>query len=92
MSPETNHCRSCGAPIIWAVTENGKRMPVDATPREDGNILLIEYPASALGDGYIEAAYVQSSLFEEWDVEAPEPRRYVSHFASCAQSKGWRKA
>jgi hypothetical protein len=23
-------CRSCGARIVWAVTDNGKRMPVDA--------------------------------------------------------------
>lgn len=87
MSPDTKYCRSCGAEVIWTVTENGKRMPVDAKPREDGNILLTEYP-----DGYIEAAYVQSSLFEVWDQDAPEPRRYVSHFASCAQSNQWRKA
>jgi hypothetical protein len=25
-------CRSCGAAIIWAITANGKRMPVDAQP------------------------------------------------------------
>ena len=87
MSPEAKYCRSCGERIIWTVTENGKRMPVDALPREDGNILLTEYP-----DGYIEAAYVQSSLFEEFDQDAPEPRRYVSHFATCAQSKEWRKS
>lgn len=86
MSTSKQYCRSCSAEIIWAVTENGKRMPVDALPREDGNILLTEYP-----DGYIEAAYVQSSLFEEWDQDAPEPRRHVSHFATCEQSKEWRK-
>lgn len=22
-------CRSCGAPIIWCLTKNGKKMPVD---------------------------------------------------------------
>jgi hypothetical protein len=27
--PEANTCRSCGAAIIWIVTENGKRMPLD---------------------------------------------------------------
>lgn len=25
-------CRSCGAEILWAVTANGKRMPLDAQP------------------------------------------------------------
>lgn len=22
-------CRSCGAPVLWCVTRNGKKMPVD---------------------------------------------------------------
>lgn len=26
------HCRSCGAEIIWAHTEDGNRMPLDAKP------------------------------------------------------------
>lgn len=25
-------CRSCGAPIVWGVTSNGKRIPLDAEP------------------------------------------------------------
>jgi hypothetical protein len=25
-------CRSCGAPLIWGVTMQGRRMPVDAQP------------------------------------------------------------
>lgn len=33
-------CRSCGAPILWAVTNGGKRMPLDATPREGGRWVL----------------------------------------------------
>lgn len=93
MSPETKHCRlpkalASGAEIIRSWTENGKRMPVDADPREDGQLsMLTEYP-----DGSIEAAYVTPTLFEEWDVEAPEPRRFVSHFAICKQSKDWRRS
>lgn len=27
-------CRSCGAPLIWGVTAQGKRMPVDAMPQK----------------------------------------------------------
>lgn len=27
-----SQCRSCEAPIIWTITTNGKRMPVDADP------------------------------------------------------------
>lgn len=34
-------CRSCGAPIIWAVTTASRRpIPVDQEPVEDGNIEL----------------------------------------------------
>lgn len=29
-----SECRSCGEPIIWCVTESGKRMPVDV-PTDD---------------------------------------------------------
>ena len=25
-------CRSCGAEIVWAITEAGKRIPLDAEP------------------------------------------------------------
>lgn len=27
-----SRCRSCGDPIIWTITTNGKRMPVDTDP------------------------------------------------------------
>lgn len=30
MSGREARCRSCGAPIIWVVTENGRRIPLDA--------------------------------------------------------------
>lgn len=97
MSPEVKCCRSCGAEVIWAITTNGKRMSVDALPREDGNIMLTEYPASAgqsssASDGHIEAEYVNPTLFEEWDVPAPEPRQYASHFTTCPEAAHWRKA
>ena len=31
---EYGTCRSCGAAILWAVTPNGKKMPLDAEPDE----------------------------------------------------------
>jgi hypothetical protein len=33
-------CRSCGAPIIWAITDRGKRLPLDAMPNPAGNVRL----------------------------------------------------
>ena len=29
---KVQQCRSCGADVIWIITEAGKRMPVDAAP------------------------------------------------------------
>jgi hypothetical protein len=38
----TDQCDGCKAPIIWAVTDNGKNMPVDVDPvgPAAGNVLL----------------------------------------------------
>lgn len=35
-------CRSCDAPIEWAVTTNGKRIPLDPHPTLNGNIELYD--------------------------------------------------
>lgn len=33
------NCRGCNAPIMWAITEEGKRAPLDITPSTAGNVL-----------------------------------------------------
>lgn len=38
--PPISHCRSCGAPMIWANTITGGAMPLDAQPSSNGNIEL----------------------------------------------------
>jgi hypothetical protein len=38
--PPINHCRSCGAPMIWANTVTGGAMPLDQQPSAQGNIEL----------------------------------------------------
>lgn len=35
-------CRSCHAPIIWAKTKTGKRIPLDPKPVIGGNLVLID--------------------------------------------------
>ena len=62
-------CRTCGAKIIWAVTDKGHNIPIDPTPRPDGNLMLCE-------DGAVLLAIPVC--------EGDNPtERYVSHFASC---------
>lgn len=40
--PDQAQCRSCGDPILWVKTVNGYRMPLDAEPAENGNIVLLD--------------------------------------------------
>jgi hypothetical protein len=34
-------CNSCGAAVVWAVTKNEKRMPLDALPTSDGTWVVV---------------------------------------------------
>lgn len=36
----TSECRSCHAPIVWAKTTRGNRIPVDPDPVENGNLVF----------------------------------------------------
>jgi len=38
MSAAASVCRSCGAPIEWAITVNGRRIPLDLGEHEGGNL------------------------------------------------------
>jgi hypothetical protein len=92
-NPETNEerrlsarvgaCRSCAAPVYWGVTSStGKRMPVDAQPRDNGNIVL-DFDADPILITYVGKPTAQLSLEETQD-------RYVSHFATCPDRIAWR--
>lgn len=86
-------CRSCGAGVFWAETEKGKRMPVDREPAENGNIRLLvrtEWPAGTeLEPGETKLVAVYDTQKET--LLGDEEPRFVSHFATCAQARSWRK-
>jgi hypothetical protein len=81
----TNNCRSCGAPIVWAVTEaTGRRMPIDPEPTSGGNVILSDdNPPVAL---VLPAG--QASLF----AHGTGADRFTSHFATCPNADAHRKA
>lgn len=84
-------CSSCGAPILWAWTRKGARLPLDASPDPAaGEYEIVEpehrphpdAPASPL------VAHVRpgsASLFET-------PPRYVSHWKTCPTREEHRRA
>ncbi|MFI6819751.1 hypothetical protein ACIBJE_02215 [Micromonospora sp. NPDC050187] len=71
----TETCRSCPAQIIWAVTERGKPMPVDAEPTPDGNVLLEQLPTG-----------LRARV-----LPAHRAFGRKSHFASCKDAAKWRR-
>lgn len=50
LQPFRDRCRSCREPILWAVTKNDRRMPVNPEPSDAGNVML------ARQDGELRAA------------------------------------
>lgn len=73
-------CRSCNAPIIWAPTSAGRKMPLDAEPVTDGNVKITE-------DGI---AHVLSDHDLVVERMMGEPL-FKSHFATCGQAGQWRR-
>lgn len=79
MAHQTSTCRSCPAQVVWCITINGKRMPVDAEPGPDGNLILID--DEIFGD--------QPPMVV--NKSNPDVEGYTSHFATCTHSDEWRK-
>lgn len=75
-------CRSCGAPVIWAHTETGSRMPVDPERVQGGNVMLI---ADVTDDGRMTPNQIAK-------VVKPGDGVYVSHFATCPDASQHRRS
>jgi hypothetical protein len=71
-------CRSCTAPIVWATTGGGKRMPVDAEPVADGNVELSPVNGNPVATVLDAPSLIPGAL-----------RR--SHFVTCPDAGAWRQ-
>lgn len=79
--PRSVPCSSCGKPMVWVKTVNGKAMPIDAEPVADGNLVLA-------GDGTVRVL----KKGEKGPVGAGVPGPYYkSHFATCSHPQHHRK-
>jgi hypothetical protein len=74
-------CRSCPALIIWAVTVNGKAMPVDAEPVDGGNVAL----------RWTEGKVYAEVLSVTRQATRVRGTLRMSHHATCPQGGAWRK-
>jgi hypothetical protein len=72
-------CRSCGAQILWARTEKGKKAPIDLEPNPLGTIIIREKEGEQ-----------PLAIFGVPDGAFPEEPRHTSHFATCPEADHWR--
>lgn len=70
-------CGSCRAPIVWALTAAGRKMPVDAVPVDDGDFIM--GPDDTI---------VKIQPFAEVPLGVD---RFTSHFVTCPDRDEWRK-
>lgn len=77
MTGQPSTCRSCGANIIWAYTQGGKHMPLDAEP------------TARVGPGVF---VMRGTTCIEYEMTTHGyEQRYLNHFATCPQGKSWSK-
>ena len=81
-APNVSRCRACSAAIVWSVTVNGKKMPVDEDPVPAGDFVLEERGRDV----------VAHHVREKGLVVNPRADRFTSHFVTCASAADFRKA
>jgi len=90
-SAKLAHCRTCRAPIVWALTQKGNREPLDFEPVADGNIEVVDWTRTPEEDEW--TPVVRHLKKGELDVLPgfDVPDRYKSHFATCSDPAKHRK-
>jgi hypothetical protein len=75
-------CKSCGAPIVWAVSVNtGKALPLDPEAGTEGNVRL-EWTRD--GTPYV-------TVLTDKQRAGHRGALYRSHWATCPDSQSWRR-
>jgi hypothetical protein len=79
----SEHCRACNAPIVFALSRNGKPSPITLEPSDGGNVLLFR-----VGD---ETRYaVATPEVKEWAQAQGVPLR-LNHFADCPDAARFKR-
>ena len=81
-----NTCRSCMAPILWACSVKGFRIPLDPEPVDDGNVYIDGTAITNAGEK-LPAAFIATQAHP-----APDgAERFKSHFATCPDATSHRR-
>jgi hypothetical protein len=82
---EASECRSCGALILWVEwAKSGKKMPIDVTPSDDGDVAVTYRKA--------ENKLIASKAAQLTDEELRGRNLYLSHFSTCPNAGEHRRA
>lgn len=77
--------RTCGAPVIWTTTKNGKHRPVDRDPHPEGNIVL----GDVLEDGTRAETVLTKAERAGW--QDGDGDRHMPHHATCPDAERFRR-
>lgn len=84
-------CKSCGAPIVWIKTQNGRSMPCDV-PAVD---YQENYKGSSLivtDDGRVRrATIIKKPITSSGLQPVISGKGYISHFATCPYANKYRR-
>lgn len=84
--PWTVRCDSCGAEIFFAVNSTtGRRMPIDAYPLDDGNVVVHGDPQSVAG-----RLELSATVLGPLEAHGHDGELYKSHFATCPDADAWK--
>lgn len=72
----TTNCKGCGRPMVWAVTADGKRIPLDPKP---AIYMVVAEPGG--GDHVCQRAKVPAEV-----TDGKEALFMVTHFATCPKA------
>lgn len=67
-SSRVTRCSTCRAPIVWFLTRNGRKMPLDAVEVDDGDFVIVDDVAQRV---------------PPFTVLDPDVQRFTSHFVTC---------
>lgn len=89
-------CRSCGAPLLWALTVKNRRIPLDPTPIEVGRrgaMVLVDDQWAYTPDDLAQriAEKLNVDLAKAHDHLVARYPAHTSHFATCPDAPRHRR-